>query len=285
MRIARFDGGRIGLIEEGAIRDISPVLVGWRPDAAYMNDFIAHFDELRPTIATYAASVAPQALEEVRLEAPVPRPTQLLAAPLNFQAHRDEMKGPLTAGAGTAAELGFFVKAAGSIAGPSDDVLLPDLPDRRFDFEGEIAVVVGRAARAVPAERVLDHVLGYTILFDMTMRMTETAREERTMRKSFATFSPLGPWIVTRDEIPDPSRLGLKVWRNGELRQDASLRDLIVDIPNLLARASAVLELQPGDVYTTGSPAGVGQVHVGDEIEADAPLIGRLRLRVAQRPW
>jgi 2-keto-4-pentenoate hydratase/2-oxohepta-3-ene-1,7-dioic acid hydratase in catechol pathway len=285
MRVAVFDEQRIGIVREDGIHDVSDVLPGWTPNSPWLvNAFIERFDELRPVIEQRADGPA-LALDRVRLCPPVPRPMNLLAAPLNYRAHRAEMTGHLTSGNDTADGLGFFLKAVGSISGPADPVLLPDRPDRRFDFEGEVAIVIGRRAVAVSAKTALDHVFGYTILFDMTMRMTETDREERSMRKSFATFSPMGPWTVTRDEIPRPETLALRVWQNGELRQDARLKDLIVDVPELIARASAVLPLEPGDVYTTGSPAGVGQITVGDVIEAECPAIGRMRIDVAARPW
>ena len=105
------------------------------------------------------------------------------------------------------------------------------------------------------------------------------------MRKSFHSFAPVGPWIVTADEIPDPSVLHLRTWVNGELRQDATLADLIVDVPDLLAQASAVVTLRPGDVYATGTPAGVGPVDPGDVIAVEVTGIGRLELPVVTRAW
>lgn len=285
MKIAVFDAYRIGVVAADGIHDVSTALPGWAPDSPWLvNQFIERFAGLRPAIDGLCRGVAVP-LDRVTLRPPTPRPVNLFAAPLNYRAHRAEMSGPITSGAGTADELGFFLKAVGSISGPEDPVLLPDRPGRRFDFEGEIAVVIGRRAVAVSPAEALAHVFGYTILLDMTMRMTETEREERTMRKSFATFSPIGPWIVTVDEAGAPEELSLKVWRNGELRQDATLADLIVGIPELISRASHVLPLEPGDVYTTGSPAGVGQINVGDVIEAVSPAIGRLRVSVAARPW
>src|SRR5690606_8595842 len=131
---------------------------------------------------------------------------------------------------GTARELGFFLKSPGSVSGPTTPITLPDLPGRRFDFEAEIAVIIGTAGEDIPEEQALDHVLGYTLVLDMTMRMTETEREERSLRKSFRTFTPMGPWITTADGIPDPREMATKAWRNGELRQDASLSDRIVSV-------------------------------------------------------
>jgi 2-keto-4-pentenoate hydratase/2-oxohepta-3-ene-1,7-dioic acid hydratase in catechol pathway len=261
---------------------------GWTPGNPYfVNAFVAAFPALRPAIDELIASGGPppRPLDAVRLRAPIPRPVQLLAAPLNYRAHRAEMTGPLTSGKGTANELGFFLKASGAISGPADDILLPPIPDRRFDFEGEVAVVVGRRLQGASPDEALAGVFGYTILLDMTLRMTETEREERTMRKSYATFAPMGPWIVTADEVPDPARLSLRTWHNGVQCQQATLDELIVGVPDLLSRASHVLPLEPGDVYTTGSPAGVGQVVPGDRLEVEVPAIGRLAVDVAARPW
>lgn len=286
MRIAVFDDYRIGVIHNNRIHDLTVALPGWRSgDPAFVNLFVSSFPSLRPALSSIVAATDGISLERVAIRAPIPSPPHLLAAPLNYQAHRDEMTGPLTSGPGTAATLGFFLKAPGSISDPASHIELPNLPDRRIDFEAEVAVVVGRAMRAVSPEEALDYVFGYTIVLDMTLRMTETEREERTMRKSYASFSPMGPWTTTSDEIPDPREITLKAWRNGELRQDASLNELIVGVPDLLARASNVFELQPGDVYATGSPSGVGQVAPGDSLIVESPQIGRLELEVSVRDW
>lgn len=295
MRIAVFDDHRIGAVVPAGdggtarvVHDLTGLLPGWAPGHPHLvNAFVAAFPALRPAIESLvtAGDPPPRPLDAVQLRAPVPRPVQLLAAPLNYRAHRDEMTGPLTSGKGTAHELGFFLKASGSISGPADAVLIPPLPGRRVDFEGEVAVVVGRRLQGASPDEALAAVFGYTILLDMTLRMTETEREERTMRKSYATFSPMGPWVVTADEVPDPARLSLRTWHNGQLCQQATLAELIVGVPDLLSRASHVLPLEPGDVYSTGSPAGVGQVVPGDRIEVEVPAIGRLAVDVAARPW
>jgi 2-keto-4-pentenoate hydratase/2-oxohepta-3-ene-1,7-dioic acid hydratase in catechol pathway len=117
------------------------------------------------------------------------------------------------------------------------------------------------------------------------MRMTETQREERTFRKSFATFGPCGPWIVTADEVGDPAEIQIQLSVNGELRQSGTLKDLIVDVPGLIEQASAVLPLQPGDLIATGTPAGVGELHPGDEVVVSSPQIGSMALTVRRRKW
>lgn len=286
MKLAIFDNLRPGIVIDDHIFDLTPILPGWVPDSpGFINAFLSRWDDLRPSIDALVRSADARPLAAVTLRSPVPAPGQVLAAPLNFQAHRDEMSGHLTAGAGTANELGFFVKSARSVSDPSTPVQLPDVDGRRIDFEAEVAVVIKKTARGIQPENALDYILGYTLVLDMTLRMTETAREERTQRKSFATFTPMGPWIATADEIPSPAEIAVKAWRNDELRQDASLNDLIVSVPELISRASHIVSLEAGDVYATGSPAGVGEVQPGDTIRVEAPMIGTLEIAVERRTW
>jgi 2-keto-4-pentenoate hydratase/2-oxohepta-3-ene-1,7-dioic acid hydratase in catechol pathway len=250
-----------------------------------MNALIADWDRLCPAVEARRTTGPIVDPTTVRFRAPSPRPRNFLAAPLNYVDHGTEMQGSLGSGGGTPNELGFFVKASGCLAGPFDDVELPPIDNRRFDHEGELGVVIGREARSVPPDRALDHVFGYTLVLDATMRMTETRREERTMRKSFATFSPSGPVLVTADEIPDPTTLTVRLWVGDERRQEGHLRDLVVDIPGLVAMASAVLPLQPGDLIATGSPSGVGPIRPGDVIRVASDAIGEMRLPVTARAW
>jgi 2-keto-4-pentenoate hydratase/2-oxohepta-3-ene-1,7-dioic acid hydratase in catechol pathway len=286
VKLAMYDDLRPGLVEGDRIYDLVGLLPEWTSeDPAYVSTFLDWSLSNASTIAAVVRTGRSVPLSSVRLRAPVPLPTQVLAAPLNFAEHRKEMQGAITSGPGTARELGFFLKAPRSVSGPSTPILLPDLGGRRIDFEAAVAVIIGREARAVSPEQALDHVLGYTLVLDMSLRMTETKREERTQRKSYATFTPMGPWITTADEVPDPSAITLKAWRNEELRQDACLKDLIVDVPELISRASHVVPLDVGDVYATGSPAGVGQVQPGDQITLESPQLGTMTLDVATRPW
>jgi 2-keto-4-pentenoate hydratase/2-oxohepta-3-ene-1,7-dioic acid hydratase in catechol pathway len=286
VKLAVFNDLRPGLVKGDRIHDLVQLVPDWRPeDPASINTFLSSVQVHASKIAAVGETAQSVPLSSVTLRAPVPMPTQILAAPLNFVEHRKEMQGPMTSGPGTARELGFFLKASRSVSDPSAPILLPDLGGRRIDFEAEVAVVIGKEARAVPAERALEYVLGYTLVLDMSLRMTETEREERTQRKSYATFTPMGPWITTADEVPDPASITLKAWRNQELRQDASLADLIVGVPDLISRASHVVPLDAGDVYATGSPAGVGQVQPGDRVTVESPQLGVLTLDVRTRPW
>jgi 2-keto-4-pentenoate hydratase/2-oxohepta-3-ene-1,7-dioic acid hydratase in catechol pathway len=250
-----------------------------------VNEFIRVFDRLRPAIEERRHAPGAIPLASVRCRPPAPAPRNFLAAPLNFVAHGSEVASVGVTTTDTARELGFFVKAGGSISGPQDPIELPDLPGRRFDHEVEVAVVIGRDARGLTRDTALDHVFGYMLLIDVTMRMSDIHREERAMRKSFHSFAPTGPWIVTADEIGDPANLEIKLWVNDELRQSGSLHDLIVDVPDLIARASNVVPLFPGDIYTTGTPAGIGPIEVGDSVRVECNKIGTMVIPVGRRGW
>ncbi len=283
MRLVCFDDFRIGVLDDAGIHDVSSTIPRWEPGDIYgMNRLVAGWDSLRSAVERAARDAAPKPLDSVRLRAPVPAPMQLLAAPVNFRAHQAEMRDQgfrgvpgsgSQVGGDTAETLGFFMKATGSITGASDPIEIPmkDWPDRRYDHEGEIAFVVGREARGVSPEEAT--------------RGTPERNEERVQRKSYYSFSPMGPCVTTADELPDWTKLNVKLWLNGEQRQDAQATDMIVNIPNLLSRASHVLPLQPGDVYTTGSPPGVGRITPGDNVVVEAPGIGRMTLSVVAREW
>jgi 2-keto-4-pentenoate hydratase/2-oxohepta-3-ene-1,7-dioic acid hydratase in catechol pathway len=291
LRIAVFDDYRVGLVDEGAVRDVShAVPEPWRGTPYAVNELIEAFDDLRERLPALAASSPPLPLAGVRLHPPLPRPRQLLAAPLNYHQHITEMSVSAHVPSGlstqqTARELGFFIKASGSICGPADAIELPRWEGRTFHHEAELAVVIGRTARAVPRERALDHVFGYTCLVDVTMRMSEGFEEERPMRKSFHTFTPIGPHIVSSDHVADVQALAMKLWVNGELRQEASTATMIVGVAELIERASAVVTLHPGDVYATGTPEGVGPIEPGDTVRIWIDQVGEMSVPVRLRSW
>lgn len=287
MKLVVFDAYRIGTLEPDGIHEVTDLVEDVPPYAApyRMNAFIARFAELRDQVEARRTRGPVIAPDGVVLRSPTPRPRNFLAAPLNYIAHGAEMAGSIGTGGGSPRELGFFVKASGCLAGPADTIELPPIDGRRFDHEGELGVVIGRSARGIAPEQALDHVFGYTLVVDATMRMTDTLREERTMRKSFATFSPCGPCILTADDVPDPTALTVRLWVNDELRQEGHLTDLIMDIPGLISMASRVLELEPGDLFATGSPSGVGPIQPGDVVTVADEAIGRMVLPVCRRAW
>lgn len=209
-------------------------------------------------------------LDEVTLQAPVPDPTKIVAAPVNYVDHQAEMSQTVHVGS-----LGVFLKAPSSLVGDGGVVRLP-YSDRRFDQEGELGVVIGRTASHVRAADALAHVAGYTVVLDMTMR----GGEDRSVRKSFDTFTPCGPHLVTPDEVGPLDALELRCTVDGRLRQLARVADLIWDVPRLIEYVSSVMVLHPGDLISTGTPAGVGAVGHGDEIVAEVTGVGRLGVTV-----
>ena len=290
MRLVVWDDFRLGVLEDDGIHDITDLVDDMAEVPAWatpyrMNQLIARWDELHDRVEERRGNSPAVPVESVTLRAPSPRPRNFLAAPLNYLAHGEEMKGSIGTGGGTPNELGFFIKASGCIADPAGPIELPPVPDRRFDHEGEIGVVIGRPARGVAPERALDHVFGYTLVVDATMRMTDTRREERTMRKSFHSFSPAGPCLLTGDEVPDPAALTVRLWVGDELRQEGHLSDLVVDVAGLVSMASKVLSLEAGDLFATGSPAGVGPIRPGETVVVESEPIGRMTLPVVERGW
>lgn len=257
------DAAGVGIVSDNAIHDVIIDGAPWRSD---MRQLIAGDGDPR----RLSAGERRYRIDEVRLDAPVPSASKIIAAPVNYRDHQDEMSQ-----VGHISSLGVFLKAPSSLIGTGATVHLP-YDDRRFDQEGELALVIGRSARHVSAADAPAHVFGYTCLLDMTMR----GGEDRSTRKSFDSFSPMGPWLVTPDEVGALDKLELMCTVNGELRQHARISDLIWGVPALIAYASSVMTLLPGDVITTGTPAGVGQVKNGDELSVTISRIGTLRATV-----
>jgi 2-keto-4-pentenoate hydratase/2-oxohepta-3-ene-1,7-dioic acid hydratase in catechol pathway len=213
------------------------------------------------------------ALADVRLLAPVLPRSKVVGIGRNYAAHAAELGNDLPA------EPLMFLKPNTSVVGPGDPVYYPRLSSQ-VDYEGELAVVIGRICRDVPVERVSDVVYGYTVANDVTARDLQRSDVQFTRAKSFDSFCPLGPWIET--EL-DPSALSVTTHLNGDLVQDGTTKDMIFDVPALVAAVSAVMTLLPGDVILTGTPEGVGPMQVGDEVEVTIAGIGSLTNRVVSR--
>jgi 2-keto-4-pentenoate hydratase/2-oxohepta-3-ene-1,7-dioic acid hydratase in catechol pathway len=274
VKLVRFDEGRIGVLQGDTVHDATEAigldLAAWPPVG--MIRLIRDFERMKPKLE--AAARGPGVpVGQVKLLAPIVWPHNLFAYPVNYIAHQTEMASTHRADLN-----GYFLKAASSISGPQDAIVLPDLPSREIHHECELALIVGKTGRHIPVERALDHVFGYSCLMDITVR----GKEERVMRKSYDTFTPIGPALVTADEVGDPGNLAMKLWVNGELRQHATTRDLIVDIPNMVALASSVSTLEPGDVIATGTPEGVGPIRDGDQVTIEIERVGRMTVPVRQ---
>jgi 2-keto-4-pentenoate hydratase/2-oxohepta-3-ene-1,7-dioic acid hydratase in catechol pathway len=225
------------------------------------------------------------ALGDLRLLAPVV-PRKYLAIGLNYSDHIAEanLEVPETPV--------FFNKQVSCVVGPGDDVHMPRVSSL-LDYEGELAIVIGERCRHVPAERAHEVILGYTIANDVTVRDWQLRSPTMTIGNSFDTHGPLGPWIVTPDELGDPHALSIRTYVNEELRQDGSTADMITDCFEQIAHLSTAFTLEPGDVIATGTPAGVGIVRqpfpegllkVGDAMRVVIEGIGELRNSIVEEP-
>ncbi|WP_240157197.1 fumarylacetoacetate hydrolase family protein [Pseudonocardia broussonetiae] len=266
----------VGVVDGDVISDLG-ALLGPAPAAGTglspMRRLLARTGGDLSSVREHVAAAPRLARSEVTLQPPVPDPTKIVAAPVNYTDHQHEMNEAVHVSG-----LGVFLKAPSSLVPSGGTVRLP-YHDRRFDQEGELGVVIGRRARNVRAADALDVVAGYTNVLDMTLR----GGEDRSVRKSFDTFTPCGPHLVTPDEVGPLDRLELRCAVNGVLRQHADVADLIWDVPRLVEYVSSVMTLEPGDVLTTGTPAGVGEVRDGDEISTEVTHLGRLTVGVSGR--
>jgi 2,4-didehydro-3-deoxy-L-rhamnonate hydrolase len=282
MRFCRFDDNRLGVVMGEEVRDVTSVLDELPPlswPVPQGDHFFNHFDALRPKMEAAAASAPGKPLSEVSLLTPVANPGKIVAAPVNYQLHLDESRVDTQINFGshvkTIDDYGVFLKAPSSLIGAGQEVVA-DWPDRRIDHEVELALVIGKKGFRISEEDALDHVAGYMIGLDMTIRGTE----DRSFRKSLDTFTVLGPHVVTADEIGDPGNLALEISVGEELRQRSNTSLLIWGVRKLIAYASKAYTLYPGDVIMTGTPEGVAPVSPGDTMHASIEKIGRMQVKV-----
>jgi 2-keto-4-pentenoate hydratase/2-oxohepta-3-ene-1,7-dioic acid hydratase in catechol pathway len=241
----------------------------------------AALDAARAAVARRGARLA---LADVRLEAPVPRPGKFLAIGLNYADHVAESgmeRPPVPV---------FFNKQSTCVVGPRDPVHLPRA-SALLDYEGELGFVVGRRCRHVPRGRAAEVIAGYVVVNDVSVRDWQLRTPTMTMGKSFDTHGPMGPWLVTPDEVGDPHVLELRTWVNGELRQHSNTRQLIFDCFAQVEHLSTAFTLEPGDVVTTGTPAGVGGAMrpprflvAGDVVRVEIERIGTIENPVIAEP-
>lgn len=284
MKICRFNDDRIGLVRDGQIHDVTAAVEALGPfhyPLPRYDPFIAQLATLGPEMERLARSAPVFNMDEVNLLSPVANPGKIVAAPVNYRRHLDEARGDPAIHhdnqVGEIRRVALFLKATSSMIGASQPVMLRH-SDRRNDHEIELVAIIGKRADKVSATEALDYVAGYTIGLDMTVR----GPEERSFRKSVDSFSVLGPWLVTADELPNPDELDLHLTVNGETRQKANTRDLVIGVAELIEFATSFYTLEPGDILFTGTPAGVGPVLPGDSMEATISGIGVLRTVVKQ---
>lgn len=301
MRLATFrdaEGARIGVVRDEAIVDVgrAALFAGEEPPPE-LRDMLALIeagkDALRrvEALAEQAGGEAVRPLASVELLAPIPRPRKnVFCLGRNYAEHAAESLRAIGQEVQLPAYPNVFTKAPTALTGPYADIPYDSSVTERLDWEVELAVVIGRTGRHVAPERALEHVFGYTVINDVTARdIQNKAGVQWFQGKSLDASSPMGPWIVTADEIAEPRDLRLSLRVNGVTKQDATTADLLFDVPVIIATLTRVLTLEPGDVIATGTPSGVGFARTppeflqpGDVMETEIGGIGTLRNRIAQ---
>lgn len=278
MKLVRFDAGagaRVGIVTEAGVVDASDAF-------ATMTDVIAAGDKALSQLRTIAQEREVLPLATVGLLAPVERPGKYLAIGMNYQKHLEEAD---KLGVARSKYQVWFNKQTSCLSGPFDDID-PGVTEK-LDYEVELGVVIGRLAKHVPKDQALDHIFGYFVANDVSARDWQFHSPTFTMGKSFDTHGPVGPWIVTADEIVDPQALDLRCHVNGELRQSNNTANMIHRIDEQIAYLSQAFTLEPGDLIATGTPEGVGVgreppifLRDGDVVRCEVEAIGVIENRV-----
>ncbi len=285
MRLCRFNDNRIGLVRGANVHDVTAILdelpvLRYPPPPG--DPLIANLEMLRPKMEKLADRAKPVPSSAVRFLSPVANPSKIIGTPVNYQKLREDADKDAEIAvyssatrARTIEEQGLFIKASSCLVGPSQGVAVR-FPDRRTDHEAELGLVIGKRARNVSEDKALHYVAGYAIALDMVVRGTE----DRSFRKSIDSYGVLGPWLVTADELGDPSNLDFSLTVNGELRQASNTRLMVMNIPKQISWASRWYDLLPGDIIMTGTCEGVARVVPGDVMAVEFERIGRMDVPV-----
>jgi 2-keto-4-pentenoate hydratase/2-oxohepta-3-ene-1,7-dioic acid hydratase in catechol pathway len=267
-------GPRAGILRDGRVFDAWTAL--GEPDRASLRELI-----LEDRLASLREAELPRPVSAAELLAPIPDPEKIVCVGLNYRSHAEE------AGLDPPDSPTFFAKYRNALAAPGATVKLP-AASAKVDYEAEVAFVIGRRAQEVPEERALDHVAGYTLLNDLSARDLQFSTPQWMPGKVFDGSAPCGPALVTSDEAGPEDSIDVSLELNGETMQSATTADLIFSVPQLVARLSSLMTLEPGDLIATGTPAGVGSVRKprvwlkqGDELAVVSSKLGRLETRIA----
>jgi 2-keto-4-pentenoate hydratase/2-oxohepta-3-ene-1,7-dioic acid hydratase in catechol pathway len=274
-----------GLLTETGVVDVSAVVRPNHTPQLVMEGIIDDFEKLRPALGKHVHSATPTPLSAVRLRAPLPRPHKILCAIANYWEHAQRAARPLN----------MFMKNPDAVVGPGDTIELPAYTDPWiFMHEAELALVMRGPSKMINCESWREAVFGYTCFVDVTARgegrRTWPASQPMSwLGKSFDTFAPIGPYLVTKDEIADPQEVPIKLWVNGELKQDFNTNDMAHKIPRCIEWISSIHTLEPGDIVATGTNhRGLSAFMDGDVVELECTGLGRLKFNIRdtlQRKW
>ena len=282
MKLAYFDDFKLGVGKGDGVVDVSTVVQGIPHSGPgdLMNGLIARFDEFRGKLEDAAAKGKAVPLSSVRLRPPLPKPDNIDCMAVNYMEN-----GTLPA----PAPINAFHKSPSSIIGDGDTMVLPDVPASIFEGEAELGLVIGKPATQVSEAGAMDHVFGYVNFIDGSARGLPPATNSFFQMKSRDSFCPIGPFLVTKDEISNPQKLAIKLWNNGVLMQDFNSDDMAHKIPRCISWLSAIHTLVPGDIIATGTNhRGLNPFLDGDKIELEVEGLGRLHISVRddlKRRW
>ena len=282
MKIGFFNDFRLGVAKGDNVVDVTTIVANVPHTGPHdlINGVIEQFAHLRAAIEAHVAKEAGVAISSVKMRPPLPRPVNIDCMAVNYMEDGTR-KEP--------APINAFFKSPTGVIGDGDTMVLTDIPATVFEGEAEIALVIGKHAKNVPASRAMDYIFGYTNFIDGSARGLLPPGNTFYQMKSRDTFAPVGPWIVTADEIKDPHNLSVKLWNNGVLRQSFNTSDMAHKIPRCVEFISSIHPLVPGDLLPTGTNhRGLHAFQDGDKIELEVEGLGRLHINVRddlKRTW
>ncbi len=282
MKLCYFDDYKLGVLKGNAVVDVSAVVsdIPHTGPGDLMNGLIERFEQYRPKIEAAVASGSGVPLASVKIRPPLPKPTNIECMAVNYMED-----GTRSA----PAPINAFHKSASAIVGNGDTMVLPDVPAAIFEGEAEMAVVIGKKATSVSQGSAMDYVFGYTNFIDGSARGLPPPGNVFFQMKSRDTFAPIGPWIVTADEIADPQNLNITLTNNGQVMQKFNTDDMAHQIPRCIEWVSSIHTLEPGDILATGTNhRGLNSFMDGDKVELTVEKVGTLRFNVKdeyKRTW
>ena len=282
MKIMLFNDYRVGIIKGDGLVDITSVVsnIPHNGIGDLMNGLIGSFDQVKPRIEKFVETGKTIPIAGVKIRPPLPKPVNIECMAVNYMEDGTRKQAAL---------INAFHKSPGCIIGHGETMVLPDIPSTIFEGEAELALIIGKRGSFIPASKAMEHIFGYVNFIDGSARGVQPESNSFYQMKSRATFAPIGPYIVTADEVKDPHKLQVRLWVNGVLKQNFNTDDMAHKIPRCIEWVSGIHELEPGDIIATGTNhRGLSSFQDGDKVELEVEGMGRLTIAVKddlKRTW